>query len=206
MIGLPDGIGAFGTMPVDEFIPVAKSRRSVLRKRHHGRMHITNNPVNTTIGRWRPFALRCELSHAAMNGRNGRTRFAQRHALDQIHEFRRELSLSCIGSCGSYQTSQPGGAVSGKPTLHGAEWDPGITCSLRQRDTVVDVWPKHRKTPHGLLALFLGTCGQSRCNVLLLIHGAQTTPSPVHVCPKGASNGQVVDHVDQQTTPVCDLS
>src|SRR5712691_10146999 len=159
MIGLPDGIGAFGTMPVDEFIPVAKSRRSVLRKRHYGRMQITNNSVHTTLGRWRPFALRCELSHAAMNGSNGRTRFAQRHALDHIHEFRRELAMACIGSCGSYQTSQPGGAVSGKPTLHRAEWDTCRTCHLRQRDTLVDVRPEHRKACHGLLALFLGESG-----------------------------------------------
>ena len=64
--------------------------------------------------------------------------------------------MACIGSCGSDQTSQPGGAVSGEPTLHGAEWDTGITGSLRQRDPVVEVGPKHRKTPHGLLALFLG--------------------------------------------------
>ena len=40
---------------------------------------------------------------AAMNGSNGRTRFAQGHGLDQIHEFRRELSISRIGSFGSYQ-------------------------------------------------------------------------------------------------------
>jgi hypothetical protein len=93
--------------------------------------------------------------------------------------------MSCIGSCGSYQASQPGGAVSGQPTLNGAEWDTGIPCSLRHRDTVVDVGPKHRKTPHGLVALFLGACGQSRCKVLLLIHGAHTTPSPVHGCPQG---------------------
>src|SRR6266571_7607368 len=85
----------------------------------------------SSIGRWRPLALRCELSHAAMNGRNGRTRFAQRHALDHLHEFRRELAMACIGSCGSDQTSQPGSAVAGKPPLHGAEWDTGITCRLR---------------------------------------------------------------------------
>src|SRR5712691_6264955 len=120
-----------------------------------------------------------------MHGSNGWTRCAQRHALDPLHECRRELSMSWIGSCGSYQASQPGGAVSGQPTLNGAEWDTGIPCSLRQRDTVVEVWPKHRKTPHGLLALCLGACGQSRCKVLLLIHGAQTTPSPVHGCPQG---------------------
>src|SRR5229473_6420319 len=49
MIGLPEGIGAFGTMPVEEFVPVAKSRRSVLRQRHHGRIHMTHNPVNAPI-------------------------------------------------------------------------------------------------------------------------------------------------------------
>ena len=119
-----------------------------------------------------------------MNGRNGRTRFAQCHALDHIHEFRRELAMACIGSCGSYQTSEPGGAVSGKPPLHGAEWDTGITGRLRQRDTVGEVWLQHRKTPHGLFALFLGACGQSRFHVWLLIHSAHTTPSPVQVCPK----------------------
>src|SRR6266571_4959455 len=85
--------------------------------------------IVSTIGRWRPLALRCELYHSAMNGSNGWTRFAQRHALDHLHEFRRELSISCIGSFGSYQASQPGGAVSGQPTLHGAEWDTGIACS-----------------------------------------------------------------------------
>src|SRR5437870_3623108 len=137
-----------------------------------------------SIGRWRPLALRCELSHAAMHGRNGRTRCAQRHALDHLHEFRRELAMAWIGSCGSDQTSQPGGAVSGKPPLHGTEWDTGITGRLRQRDTVVEVGPQHRKTPHGLLALFLGACGQSRFHVWLLIHGAHTTPSPVHGCPQ----------------------
>src|SRR4029453_18270287 len=120
-----------------------------------------------------------------MHGSNGWTRFAQRPTLDHIDEFRRELAISCIGSFGSYQASQPGSAGAGQPTLNGAEWDTGIPCSLRQRDTVVAVWPKHRTTPHGLLALFLGACGQSRCNVLLLIHGAHTTPSPVHVCPQG---------------------
>src|SRR5262249_43507652 len=120
----------------------------------------------------------------AMNSSNGRTRFAQRHALDQRHEFRRELALACIGSFTSDQTSQPGGAVSGKPTLHGAEWDTGVTGSRRQRDTGVEVWPQHCKTYHGLLALFLGACGQSRFHVLLLIYGAHTTPSPVHVCPQ----------------------
>jgi len=81
-----------------------------------------------------------------MNGSNGRTRFAQRHALDQLYEFRRELSIADIGSFGSYQPHQPGGAVSGKPTLSGSERDTGITCRLRQRDTVVEVWPQHRKT------------------------------------------------------------
>src|SRR5690242_16094349 len=97
-----------------------------------------------------------------MHGSNGRTRFAQRHALDHIHEFRRELAIACIGSFASDQTSQPGGAVSGKPTLHGAEWDTGVTGSLRQRDTVAYASPLRSKTYHGLLALFLGACGQSR--------------------------------------------
>ena len=92
--------------------------------------------------------------------------------------------MACIGSFDSYQTSQPGGALSCKPTLHGAEWDTGITGSLRQRDTVVEVWPQHRKTPHGLLALFLGACGQSRFHVVLLIHGVHATPAPVHGCPQ----------------------
>jgi|RhiMetdeSRZDD1v2_1073273.scaffolds.fasta_scaffold54768_7 hypothetical protein len=185
MLGLPEGIGACGTMPVEACVPVAHSRRSVLRKRHHGRMHMTHNPVHAPRCRWRPLALRCARSPAAMHGSNGWTRCAPRHALDPIHACRRELSIACIGSCGSYQASQPGGAVSGQPTLHGAEWDTGIPCSLRHRDTVVEVWPKHRKTPHGLLALFLGACGQSRGNVVLLIHGAHTTPSPVQVCPQG---------------------
>jgi hypothetical protein len=130
-------------------------------------------------------ALRGELYHAAMHGSNGWTRCAQRHARDHIHACRRELAIACLGSLGSDQASQPGGAVAGQPTLHGAEWDPGIPCSLRPRDTVVEVWPKHRKTPHGLLALFLGACGQGRGNVLLLIQGAHTTPSPVHGCPQG---------------------
>src|SRR6266704_1669999 len=49
VIGLPDGIGALGTMPVDEFVPVAKSRRPVLRKRHHCGTQMTHNPVNATI-------------------------------------------------------------------------------------------------------------------------------------------------------------
>ncbi len=120
-----------------------------------------------------------------MNGSNGGTRFAQSHALDQRHEFRRELSISCIGSLGSYQTNQPGDAVSGKPALNGAEQDTGIPCSLRQRGILVEVGSEHRKARPGLLALFLGACGQSRFNVLLLIHDAQTTPSPVHMCPQG---------------------
>jgi hypothetical protein len=115
-----------------------------------------------------------------MHGGNGRTRCAQRHALDQRHEFRRELSLAHIGSFGSYQTHQPGGTVSGQPTLHGAERDTGITSSLSQKDTLVDVGLEHRKARHGLLALFLGACGQSQCHVLLLLHNAPT-PSPLRV-------------------------
>ena len=130
-------------------------------------------------------ALRCELAYAAMNGRNGRTRFAQRHALDHLHECRREHAMACIGACSSDQTRQSGGTVSGEPTLHGAEWDPGITGSLRQRDPVVEVGPQHCKTPHGLLALFLSVCGQSRGPVVLLIHSVHTTPSPVQGCPQG---------------------
>ena len=130
MIGLPDGIGAFGTMPVEEFIPITKSRRAVLRKRHHGRMQMTNNPVHTTIGRWRPVARCCERGDFAMNGRNGGTRFAQHHTLDQCHEVRRELAMARIGSFGSDQPRQPGGAVSGKPALSGSEWDTGVTGHL----------------------------------------------------------------------------
>jgi hypothetical protein len=118
------------------------------------------------------------------DGSNGGTRCAQRHALDQRHECRRELALSRIGSFGSYQTNQPGDAVSGKPALHGSERDTGIPCSLRHRDILVEVGAEHRKARHGLLALFLGAYGQSRCKVLLLIHDAHTTPSPVHMCPQ----------------------
>src|SRR4051794_5851763 len=120
-----------------------------------------------------------------MKGSNGWARFVQRHAFDQMHEFRRELSISWIRSFGSYQASQPGGAIAGQPTLSGAEWDTGITCRLRQRDTVVEVWPEHRKARHGLWALLLGACGQRRFHVLLLLHGVQTTPSPVPGCPQG---------------------
>jgi hypothetical protein len=118
-----------------------------------------------------------------MHGGNGRTRFAQSHALDQRHEFRRELAISHIGSFGSYQTHQPGGTVSGEPTLNGSERDTGITCRLRQRDAFVDVRSEHGIACHGLLALFFGECGQSWLNVLLLIHNAKSTPSPVQMCP-----------------------
>jgi Amt family ammonium transporter len=63
------------------------------------------------------------------------------------------------------------------------KWDTGITGRLRQRDTVVEVGPQHRKTPHGLVALCLGVGGQRRCPVVLLIHRVHTTPSAVHGCP-----------------------
>jgi hypothetical protein len=134
-----------------------------------------------------------------MHGGNGRTRFAQSHALDQRHEVRRELAISHIGSFGSYQTHQPSGTVSGKPTLNGSERDTGITGSLRQKDTLVEVGSEHRKARHGLLALLLGACGQRQCHVLLLIQNA-LTPSPLCV-RKRTAHGQVVAHVDQQTTP-----
>jgi len=75
VIGLPDGIGAFGTMAVDEFVSVTKSRRSVLRQRDHCRTQMPHNPVNAAIGRWRPVVLRGERCHAPMHGGNGRTRF-----------------------------------------------------------------------------------------------------------------------------------
>jgi hypothetical protein len=49
MISLPEGIGAFGTVSVEEFVAITKSRETVLRKRHHGWIHMTNNPVHATI-------------------------------------------------------------------------------------------------------------------------------------------------------------
>ena len=84
--------------------------------------------------------------------------------------------MARIGSFGSYQAHQPGGAVPGKPALSGSEGDTGIPCSLRQRDILVEVGSEHREARHGLLALFLGACGQRRCTGWLLIHNAQGPP------------------------------
>jgi hypothetical protein len=81
-----------------------------------------------------------------------------------------------IGSFGSYQANQPVGTVAGKPTLSGSEGSTGVTGRFRQRDIAIEVWLEHRKTLHGLLALFFGKCGQSRFKVWLLIHGAPFTP------------------------------
>jgi hypothetical protein len=192
-------------MPIDEFVPVAKRRRSVLRKRHYGGTQTTYNPVNAPIGRWRPLTLRGERCHCPMHGRNGGTRCAQSHALDQRHEFRRELALSRIGAFGSYQPHQPGDAVAGQPPLHGAERDTGIPGSLRQRNILVEVGSKHRKARHGLLALCLGAGGQRRCNVLLLIHENHSI-ARLEVSVRGSSNGQVSTHVDPQIKPVCGIS
>ena len=95
-------------------------------------------------------------------------------------------SLRCprIGALSSCQPNQPGGAVSGKPTLRRADRDTCSPCHLRQRDTLVDVRPEHRKACHGLLALFLGESGQSRCHVLLLIQDAHCTSPPGQRCPQ----------------------
>ena len=57
---------------------------------------------------------------------------------------------------------------------------PASRASLRQRDILVEVGAEHRTARHGLLALFLGACGQRQCHVLLLIHNAPT-PSPLCV-------------------------
>jgi len=92
--------------------------------------------------------------------------------------------MARIGSFGSYQPHQPGGAVPGKPALSGSEGDTGVTGYLSYRDTGVEVWLEHHKTPHGLLALFLSACGQRRCNVLLLIQDAHPTLSTAYMCPQ----------------------
>ena len=86
-----------------------------------------------------------------MDGGDGWARFAQCHALDQLNEFCRELSIARIRSFGFYQADQPSGAVAGKPTLNGSQWNTGITCGLRQRHIIVEVWPEHRKAHHELL-------------------------------------------------------
>jgi pimeloyl-ACP methyl ester carboxylesterase len=72
-IGLPDGIGTGGTMPVDQFVAVTKSHRAVLRKCDHGRAQMPHDPVHAPVGRWRPLALRDERGNGAMHGSNGRT-------------------------------------------------------------------------------------------------------------------------------------
>ena len=36
ILSLPEGIGACGTVSVEEFVAITKSRGAVLHKRHHG--------------------------------------------------------------------------------------------------------------------------------------------------------------------------
>src|SRR5262249_6019817 len=78
-------------------------------------------------------------------------------------------------SWGSYQPHQPASAVAGQPPLHGAERDTVIPCRVRQKDTLVKVWPGNRKTRHRLLALCLGASRQLRCTIVLLIDAAHYT-------------------------------
>jgi hypothetical protein len=120
--------------------------------------------------------LRGERCHAPMNGGNRGTRLAQRHALDHLHQFRREFALPRLGALRSCQSHQPGGAIVGQPPLHRSEWDTGSTCHLRERDTLVEVGPEHRKAGHSLLALCLGESGQRWCTGWLLIHNVQCPP------------------------------
>jgi hypothetical protein len=92
--------------------------------------------------------------------------------------------MARIGSFGSDQPRQPGGAVPGKPALSGSKGDTGVTGHRSSRDTGVEVWLEHDKTPHGFLARFLGAGGQRRDNGVLLIHDAHSTLSTAYRCPE----------------------
>ena len=155
MIGLPKRIRCFGTVPVNEFIAVAKGCRSLMRQCRQRRVEPAHNGVDGCVRRRGDLALCRDFCDLTINRRNREARFAQRQPFDQRRQIPRQLAPSRIVAGGTDETSQPFGAIAFQPAAHRAKGDTGKTRGARKRNIVFKMRLKDGEPRHGFLALLL---------------------------------------------------
>ena len=187
VVGLPDRVGRFGAVPMDQLIAVAKCCRPVQRQADHCRVELGEDRMHRAVGWHRPAFSLGDFGNPAVDQGSGRARLLQPHTLDQHDEIGRQPVDAGIAANAAGQPCKAVASITRQPTLDRSDRNTGIARGARQRSISLQVRPEHGEAGHGLAVLRLAQLGKRRRRVALVLHtGLLARLAAAHKqCPQG---------------------